>query len=71
VGHQVSPQAVVSVSQHYKNPTKHVGQVQSGPHHAVISSIDVCLPFYFSYFTATDLKKKIQQWKNDKRKSKK
>ena len=38
---------------------------------AVISSIDVCLPFYFSYFTATDLKKKIQQWKNDKRKSKK
>jgi hypothetical protein len=81
VGHQVSPQAVVSVSQHYKNPTKHVGQVQSGPHHhlitnhyptdAVIASIDVCLPFYFSYFTATDLKKKIQQWKNDKRKSKK
>jgi len=24
---------VVSVSLHYKSPTKHVGLVQSGPHH--------------------------------------
>jgi hypothetical protein len=48
VGYQVSPQAVVSVSQHYKNPTKHVGQVQSGPHHHLIEKLfllkTVCLP---------------------------
>jgi hypothetical protein len=27
---------VVSVSYHYKNPTKHVGLVQSGPHYYLI-----------------------------------
>jgi hypothetical protein len=28
----MSPRTVVSVSQHYKNPSGHVGLVQSGPH---------------------------------------
>ena len=29
---------LVSVSQHYKNPTKRVGLVQSGPHHHFIEN---------------------------------
>ena len=31
-------QIVVSVSLHYNNPTKHVGLVQSGPHHHLIEN---------------------------------
>jgi len=33
VGRHVYLQTVVSVSLHYKNPTKRVGLVQSGSHH--------------------------------------
>jgi hypothetical protein len=33
LGRHVYPQTVVSVSWHYKNPTKLVDLVQSGPHH--------------------------------------
>jgi hypothetical protein len=32
----VYPLTVVSASQHYKNPTQHVGLVQSGPHQQFI-----------------------------------
>ena len=35
-GQHVYPRTVVSVSQHYKNPTKRVGLVQSGHHHHLI-----------------------------------
>ena len=31
-------QTVVSASQHYENPTKRVGLVQSGPHHHLIEN---------------------------------
>ena len=32
----VYPRVIVSVSQHYKNPTNHVDQIQNGPHHHLI-----------------------------------
>jgi len=35
------PLTVVSVIQHYKNPTKRVGLVQSGPHHHFIEKLFV------------------------------
>jgi len=33
VGRHVFPRTIVSVSQHYKNPTKRVGFLQSGYHY--------------------------------------
>jgi hypothetical protein len=36
VGRHVYSRTVVSVSYHYKNPTKCAGLVQSGPHHHFI-----------------------------------
>ena len=41
-GQHVYLQSVVSVSQHYKNPTKHVGLVQSG-HHSHHSKLQLVL----------------------------
>ena len=38
VGKHVYPRSVVSVSLEYKQPTKRVGLVQSGPHHHLIES---------------------------------
>ena len=35
-GQHVYPRTIVSVSKHYKNPTKRVGLEQSGPHHNLI-----------------------------------
>jgi hypothetical protein len=35
VGRHVYPWTIVSVSWHYKNPTQHVGLVQSGPQHLI------------------------------------
>jgi hypothetical protein len=32
------PRTVVSVSYYYKNPTQHVGLVESGPHHHLIEN---------------------------------
>ena len=38
---------LVSVSQHYKNPTQHIGLVQSGPHHHLFSlKINLFSPLY-------------------------
>ena len=37
-GDIIYPQTVVSVSQHYKNPTRRVDLVQSGPHHHLIEN---------------------------------
>ena len=38
VERHVYPLIVVSVNQHYKNPTQRVGLVQSGPHHHLIEN---------------------------------
>jgi hypothetical protein len=38
VGRHICPQTVVSESCHFKNPAKHVGLVQSGPHHHLIEN---------------------------------
>jgi hypothetical protein len=38
MGQHVCPWAVVSVSQHYKNPAKRVDLVQSGLHHHLIEN---------------------------------
>jgi hypothetical protein len=38
VGRHVYLRTVVSVSQHYKNPTKRDCLVQSGPHHHLIEN---------------------------------
>ena len=38
MGQNVYPQTVVSVSWHYKNPTKRVGLVQGGFHHHLIKN---------------------------------
>ena len=38
VGRHAYPRTVVSVSYHYKNPTKRVGLVQSGPRHHLIEN---------------------------------
>jgi len=38
VGRHVYPRTVVSMSLHYKNPTKRVGLLQSGPHHHLIEN---------------------------------
>ena len=46
VGRHVYLRTVVSVSLHYKNPTKHVGLVQNGPHHHLIENLPVFTMIY-------------------------